>query len=63
VRGWKDGAYGKAMDAKFANHTKLGGEYEKGYTDGYRARGEMQQSASEKYGHVPSILRLAKKGA
>ncbi len=59
-KGWAAGAALRAKDPKFLEvDDEIKAAYESGYSDGYVARQTAMQKAADKYGHRPSILRLA----
>lgn len=63
-KGWTAGACVRAMDPAVAGHADklLRDAYNQGYHDGGVARNDAMLLASERYGHVPNILRLAETG-
>lgn len=60
-KGWAAGAATRAMDPAVTGHSNelIRLAYEQGYADGRIARQSALQKAADKYGHRPSILRLA----
>jgi hypothetical protein len=60
MRGWKNGACVNAMDEIFtkrATDDPIRVNYEAGYEAGRKARSEAAQTATERTGHRPSVLR------
>lgn len=57
IRGWRDGATGRAKRPDHANHPTLGTTYNEAYMAGIHAAGAMSTEAAKRFGHVPSILR------
>jgi hypothetical protein len=58
-RGWSDGASGRTPRADHKTHPELGTVYSDAYSAGFKARNEMREEATKRFGHTPSILRTA----
>jgi len=56
--GWRDGAAIRAMDPKRCQHTDKGYAdlYNRGYTDGQKARREASQIAALEFGYTETTI-------
>jgi hypothetical protein len=59
--GWRDGAMRRAMNPAAAGHpvASLATAYADGYAEGTIAARAANTAACERYGHSPTILRVA----
>ena len=62
MRGWRAGASGRGADVRATNHTAGREEYERGFSDGCRARTCAQVEASRRLGYAMNILRIQREG-
>ena len=60
MRGWTHGAGMRPLDPKFTQHTRIEicEAYAKGYEDGRASRNSAAQTAAQRFGYTPTVLRL-----
>jgi hypothetical protein len=59
--GWRDGAMRRAMSPAATGHSdpSIATAYRVGYAEGYDAAKAANSAACERFGHTPTILRVA----